>query len=104
MVKNLPAVEGTWVQSLGQEDPLEQRMVIHSSKYSLHPGAKQGGDNIKFLCYTVCIGIRGLFQLFCLLSSWIPSVFIEIITHIVSMVTNVIFPFIESTDFLYHLC
>ena len=25
-------------------------------------------------------------------------------THIVSMVTNVIFPFIESTDFLYHLC
>ena len=81
MVKNLPEVEGTWVQLLGQEDPLEQRMAIHSSKYSLHPGAKQEGDNIKFLFYTVCIGIRGLFQLFCLLSSWIPSAFIEIITH-----------------------
>ena len=81
MVKNLPAVEETQVQSLGQEDPLEQRMAIHSSKYSLHSGAKQREDNIKFLFYTVCIGIRGLFQLVCLLSSWIPSAFIEIITH-----------------------
>ena len=31
MVKNLPAVWGTWVQSLGQEDPLEKRMATHSS-------------------------------------------------------------------------
>ena len=31
MVKNLPAVQETWVQSLGQEDPLEKRMAIHSS-------------------------------------------------------------------------
>ena len=30
-VKNLPAMQGTWVQSLGQEDPLEKRMVTHSS-------------------------------------------------------------------------
>ena len=31
MVKNLPEMQDTWVQSLGQEDPLEKRMAIHSS-------------------------------------------------------------------------
>ena len=30
-VKCLPAVRETWVQSLGQEDPLEKEMAIHSS-------------------------------------------------------------------------
>jgi len=30
MVKNLPAVQGTWVQSLGWEDPLEKVMATHS--------------------------------------------------------------------------
>ena len=31
MVKNLPAVWETWVQSLGWEDPLEEGMATHSS-------------------------------------------------------------------------
>ena len=31
MIKNLPAMQDTWVQSLGQEDPLEKRMPTHSS-------------------------------------------------------------------------
>ena len=31
MVKNLPAMQETWVQSLGQEDPLEKGMAIQSS-------------------------------------------------------------------------
>ena len=31
MVKNLPAMQETWVQSLGQEDPLEKRMATRSS-------------------------------------------------------------------------
>ena len=30
MVKNLPAVQETWDGSLGQEDPLEKEMAIHS--------------------------------------------------------------------------
>ena len=30
-VKNLPVVQETWVQSLGQEDPLEKGMTTHSS-------------------------------------------------------------------------
>ena len=31
MVKNSPAMEETWVQFLGQEDPLEEGMATHSS-------------------------------------------------------------------------
>ena len=30
-VKSLPAVQETWVQSLGWEDPLEKEMATHSS-------------------------------------------------------------------------
>ena len=37
-VKNPPAVQETWVQSLGQEDPLE-RETIHSS---IQPGEFHG--------------------------------------------------------------
>ena len=31
MVKNLPAVQDTWIRSLDQEDPLKKRMATHSS-------------------------------------------------------------------------
>ena len=31
MVKSLPAMQETWVPSLGWEDPLEKGMVIHPS-------------------------------------------------------------------------
>ena len=31
MVKNPPEMQETWVQSLGQEDPLEKGMATHSS-------------------------------------------------------------------------
>ena len=31
LVKNRPAMQQTWVQSLGQEDPLEEDMATHSS-------------------------------------------------------------------------
>ena len=31
MVKNLPAMQETWVQSLGWEDPLEEGRATHSS-------------------------------------------------------------------------
>ena len=30
-VKNLPAMQETWVQSLAQEDPLEKELATHSS-------------------------------------------------------------------------
>ena len=31
MVKNWPAMQETWVQSLSREDPLEKGMTTHSS-------------------------------------------------------------------------
>ena len=31
MVKNLPALWETWVQSLDQEDPLEKEVATHSN-------------------------------------------------------------------------
>ena len=31
LVKNPPAMQETWVQSLGWEDPLEKEMASHSS-------------------------------------------------------------------------
>ena len=31
MIKNLPAVQDTWIQSLGRKDPLEKEMATHSS-------------------------------------------------------------------------
>ena len=31
MVKNLPAMQETWVRSPGQEDPLENGIATHSS-------------------------------------------------------------------------
>ena len=31
IVKNLPAMQESWVQSLGREDPLEKGLAAHSS-------------------------------------------------------------------------
>ena len=41
LVKNLPAMQETWVRSLGWEDPLEKRKATHSSilaciQYTVH--------------------------------------------------------------------
>ena len=42
MVKNLPAVQETWVQSLGREDPLEEGMATHSSVLGLENPMDRG--------------------------------------------------------------
>ena len=47
MVKSLPVVRETWVQSLGWEDPLEEGMAAHSStlawrmRWTEEPGGLQ---------------------------------------------------------------
>ena len=54
MVKNLPAMQETHVRSLGQEDPLEEGMVTHSSildwgiSWTEEPGGLQsmGSQNV----------------------------------------------------------
>ena len=46
-VKSLPAMQETWVQTLGQEDPLEKELATHSSilaweiPWSEEPGGLQ---------------------------------------------------------------
>ena len=42
MVKNLPAMQETQVQSPGQEDPLEKGMATHSSIFAWRiPGTEE---------------------------------------------------------------
>ena len=41
-VKNLPAMQETWVRSLGQEDPLEKGMATHSSHSCLENSMDKG--------------------------------------------------------------
>ena len=56
MVKNLPAMRETGVQSLGQEDPLEKGMATHSSiltwriSWTEEPGGLQsmGSQRVKY--------------------------------------------------------
>ena len=44
VIKNMPANEETWVQSLGQEDALEWEMATHSSILAWKiPGTKDPG-------------------------------------------------------------
>ena len=44
MLKNLPAMQETWVQYLGQKDPLEKRMATHSSILALEiPWTEESG-------------------------------------------------------------
>ena len=43
-VKNLPAMQETWVQSLGWEGPLDKGMAIHSSILTWEvPGTEESG-------------------------------------------------------------
>ena len=42
LVKNLPAMEETQVESLGQEDPLEKEMATHSSILALENPMDRG--------------------------------------------------------------
>ena len=50
VVKNLPAVQETWVQFLGWENPLEKEMATHSSTlaweipWTEEPGGLQESD------------------------------------------------------------
>ena len=42
MVKNLPAMWETWVQSLGREDPLEKEVATHSCILELENSMDRG--------------------------------------------------------------
>ena len=46
MVKNPPAMQETWVQSLGQEDPLEKEMATHSLATNSFPEFLPGKNSV----------------------------------------------------------
>ena len=56
MVKNLPAMQETWVRSLSQEDPLEKEMATHSGTlawkipWTKNPGRLQsmGSQRVRY--------------------------------------------------------
>ena len=52
MVKNLLAVQETWVQSLGWEDPLEKGIFL--------PGELHGQRSLEEATTSLCIGILEL--------------------------------------------
>ena len=51
MVKNLPAMQETQVQSLGQEDPLEKGMATHYSPGVLLTRESYGQRNLVFMAH-----------------------------------------------------
>ena len=49
MVKNLPAMQETWVRSLGQEDTLEKRMTTYSSILAWRVPWTKKPDGLQFV-------------------------------------------------------
>ena len=49
VVKNLPAVQETWVQSLSWEDPLEEEMAAHSSVLAWEIPWTEGTGELQFM-------------------------------------------------------
>ena len=52
-VKHLPAMREIWVRSLGQEDPLEKEIAVHSSTLAWkipwmeEPGKSMGSQRVR---------------------------------------------------------
>ena len=51
-VKNLPAMQETWVQFLGQEDPSEKGMTIH---FSILAWRKTGTNGSIYVPIKLCL-------------------------------------------------
>ena len=56
MVKNLPAMKETWVQSLGWDNPLEKKMVTHSSilTWEIHGQRSLAGYSLRGRMLSYC--------------------------------------------------
>ena len=49
LVKNLPAMQETWIQFPGQEDPLEKEMATHSSILAWKISWTEGPGRLQFM-------------------------------------------------------
>jgi len=67
LVKNLPAVGETWIQSLGREDPLEKAKAINSSILAWripHSKGSQESDMTEWL--SLSLYTAKLHEIFCI--------------------------------------
>ena len=81
MVKSLPAMQETWIRSLGQEDPLEMEIATHSSilawriPWTEKPGGLQSMGSQNLVDHhglrSGCLGRRGYPHL---PGFWSPSI------------------------------
>ena len=70
-VKNLPAIQKTWVQSMGQEDPLEKEMATHFSipawrmPWTEEPGGPQsmGSQKVRLTLSLTLVKVNFLVKL-----------------------------------------
>ena len=53
--KNPPAMQEAWVQSLGQEDPLEKEMATHSSSLAWRVSWTEEPGGLQFMGHKSCI-------------------------------------------------
>ena len=68
LVKNLPAMRETWVQSLGWDDPLKKRKAAHCSILAWRiPWTLQsmGSQRVRHIWVTFPFALMGLGELFC---------------------------------------
>ena len=49
LVQNLSAMQETWVQFLGQEDPLEKEMATHSSIFAWRLSGTEEPGGLQYL-------------------------------------------------------
>ena len=80
-LKRLPAMQETWVRSLGQEDPLEKEMATHSSILAWRiprteePGGLQstGSQRVRHdrATFTFSLHFVWNISLYCLVSLWL---------------------------------
>ena len=69
MVKRLPAMRETWVQSLGREDPLEKEMATHSSilaweiPWTEEPGGSMGWQSTIVILLLMILKMDHIFPL-----------------------------------------
>ena len=113
MVKNLPAVQGTWVRSLGQENPLEKGMATHSRilaweiLWTEEPASLQFYNQVThmisqacyvFLCFPYILfitwNVLHCFKIFGLFSGQICGAFLKCLNRI-----DLIHP--SSTSFMF---
>ena len=91
LVRNLPAVQDTWVRSLGWEDALEKGTAGYPLQYS---GLENSMD---FIVHRVTKSQTRLSDFHLVLSKYISTIFITAFVHFMSLCNILVIPVIFQT-------